>query len=109
MNKFAPLAPLAALAAFATIAVVPTAVFAETTQAVHEVTEAAAAPVDVTTGKMLYSANGYRIAPIYRVSPDGNPQVILNGRLVTVPVATLSEVDGKVTTSLSKKEVASAR
>lgn len=106
MNKFAP---LAALATFATLAVVPTAVFAETTQAVREVTEEAAAPVDLNAGKMLYSSNGYRIAPIYRVTNDGNPQVILNGRLVTVPASTLSEVEGKVTTSLSKKEIASTR
>jgi len=106
MKKFAP---LAALATVATLAVVPTAVFAETTQSVREVTEEAAAPVEVNTGKMLYAANGYRIAPIYRVTPEGNPQVIMNGRLVTVPASTLSDVGGKVTTSLSKKEVASAK
>ena len=105
MIKFAP---LAALATVATLAVVPTAVFAETTQQVREVTEEAAAPLDLNAGKMLYSAAGYRIAPIYRVTKDGNPQVILNGRLVTVPASTLSDVDGKVTTSLSKKEIASA-
>ena len=103
------LAPLAALATVATLAVVPTAVFAETTQSVREITEEAAAPVEVNAGKMLYAANGYRIAPIYRVTEDGNPQVIMNGRLVTVPASTLSDVDGKVTTSLSKKEVASAK
>ena len=103
------LVPLAALATVATLAVVPTAVFAETTQSVREVTEEAAAPVEVNAGKMLYAANGYRIAPIYRVTEEGNPQVIMNGRLVTVPASTLSDVDGKVTTSLSKKEVASAK
>lgn len=106
MNKFAP---LAALATVATLALVPTAVFAETTQAVHEVTEEAAAPVQLNAGMMLYASNGYRIAPIYRVNADGNPQVILNGRLVTVPASTVSEVGGKVTTSLSKKEIASAK
>lgn len=103
MNKFAALATVAALA-FA-----PTAVFAETTQAVHEVTEEAAAPVQLNAGTMLYASNGYRIAPIYRVNTDGNPQVILNGRLITVPVSTVSEVDGKITTSLSKKEIATAK
>lgn len=103
------LAPLAALATVATLAIVPTAVFAETTQSVREVTEEAAAPVEVNAGKMLYAANGYRIAPIYRVTADGNPQVIMNGRLVTVPASTLSDVGGKLTTSLSKKDVASAK
>lgn len=106
MIKFAP---LAALATLATLAVVPTAVFAETTQAVREVTEEAAAPLDLNAGKMLYGANGYRIAPIYRVTAEGNPQIILNGRLVTVPASSLSDVDGKVTTSMTKKEIAAAR
>lgn len=106
MNKFVP---LAALAAVATLAVVPTAVFAETTQAVHEATEEAAAPLQVNAGIMLYAANGYRVAPIYRVTSEGNPQVILNGRLVTVPASSLSDVGGKVTTSLSKKEIAAAK
>lgn len=106
MNKFIP---LAALATVATLAVVPTAVFAETTQAVHEATEEASAPLKLNAGAMLYSANGYRIAPIYRVNAEGNPQVILNGRLITVPASSLSAVAGKVTTSLSKKDIASAK
>ncbi|SFG27126.1 hypothetical protein SAMN05518801_11325 [Novosphingobium sp. CF614] len=106
MNKFAP---LAALAAFATLAGIPSAVFAETTQSVREVTEEAAAPVKVNAGAMLYSANGYRIAPVYRVTADGNPQVMLDGRLVTVPASTLSEVNGKVTTALSKRDLASIK
>ncbi len=106
MIKFAP---LAALATVATLAVVPTTVFAETTQAVREVTEEAAAPVELNAGMMLYASNGYRIAPIYRVNAEGNPQVIMNGRLITVPASTVSEVEGKVTTSLSKKEIARAK
>lgn len=106
MKKFAP---LAALATVVTLAVVPTTVFAETTQSVREVTEEAAAPVQFNAGMMLYSTAGYRVAPIYRVSADGNPQVILNGRLITVPASTLSAVDGKVATSLTKKEIASAK
>ncbi|WP_313437446.1 hypothetical protein [Novosphingobium sp.] len=104
MNKFVA---LAAAASVVTFAVVPAA-FAETTQSVRAVTEEAAAPLDLTAGKMLYVANG-RLAPIYRVAADGNPQVILNGRLVTVPASSLSSVDGKLTTSLSKKDIASAK
>ncbi|MDE8653461.1 hypothetical protein [Novosphingobium album (ex Liu et al. 2023)] len=105
MKKFAALAAVATIATLAA----PSIAFAETTQAVHEVTEEAAAPVEINAGKMLYSAAGYRIAPIYRVSAEGNPQVILNGRLVTVPASTITDVDGKVTTSLTKKEIASAK
>lgn len=103
------IASLAALATIATLAVVPTAVFAETTQAVHAATEEAAAPLQLNAGIMLYASNGFRVAPIYRVTAEGNPQIILNGRLVTVPATTLSDNGGKVTTSLSKKEIAAAK
>ena len=105
MKKFAP---VAAFATVVTLAAVPTAVFAET-QAVHEVTEEANAPAQFNAGQMLYAANGQRIAAIYRVNADGNPQVIMNGRLVTIPATTVSEVDGKVTTTLTKKDVARAK
>lgn len=102
MKKFAPLALIATAATFA----VPSAVFAaETSQSVREVTEEVAAPVEVNAGKMLYSTDGRRVASIYRVTEEGNPQVILNGRLITVPASTLSDMDGKVTTSLSKREI----
>ena len=106
MNKFAPIALLATVA---TLAVTPSVVFAaETSQSVQAVTEAAA-QVDVTAGKMLYGANGQRVATIYRVNAEGNPQVIIDGRLITVPASTLSNNDGKVTTSLTKREVTRIR
>jgi hypothetical protein len=54
---------------------------------------------------MLLAANGARLAPVYRVGADGAAQIILDGRLVTVPAATLSLADGKLTTSLTKNEV----
>ena len=108
MNKFAPLA-LAATAA--TLALIPAVVFAaEATPQARVAVEAAGAPaVAVTAGKMLYGPNGRRVASIYAVRADGTAQVILNGRLVSVPVSSLSEVDGKVTTSLTKAELARAR
>jgi hypothetical protein len=56
-------------------------------------------------GKMLVSANGARLAAVYRVGPDGAAQIIIDGKLVTVPANTLSKVDGKLTTSLTKSEV----
>lgn len=64
----------------------------------------AAAPVAVK-GKMLVSSNGSRLGVIYRVGPDGSAQIIIDGKLVTVPAATLSAADGKVVTSLSKSEI----
>jgi len=95
-----------ALAAVAT-AFSASAAFAETSQSVRAATEEAA--VQLNAGQMLYSAAGYRVAPIYRVNAEGNPQVILSGKLVTVPASTITNVAGKVTTSLTKKEIASAK
>lgn len=69
----------------------------------------AQAPVAVTQGKMVYTSNGQRLAAVYRVSAEGDAQVILNGKLVTIPASTLSEAEGKLTTSLSRKEVSQAR
>lgn len=102
MKKIIALAAVATVATFS----IPAA-FAETSQSVREVTEEAA-PAKLNAGQMLYS-NGARLAPIYRVNAEGNPQIILAGKLVTVPATTISSVGGKVTTSLTKKEVASAK
>ena len=60
-------------------------------------------------GKALIAANGAHLGEVYRISPDGSPQIILEGRLVTVPATTLSNVDGKLTTSLTKSEVRALR
>jgi hypothetical protein len=56
-------------------------------------------------GKVLVAANGARLGQVYRVESDGAVQMIIGGKLVTVPASTLSSVDGKLTTSLSKNEV----
>jgi hypothetical protein len=102
MNKFAIIAIAAALIA-------PSSAFAETTEVTQAGVVSAAAPVKITSGKMLYSTSGYRIAPIYRVNADGHPQVIVDGRLVTVPSTSISAVNGKITTTLTKKEIVSAK
>ena len=62
------------------------------------------APV-AATGKMLIDANGGRLATVDRVDADGSAEIILDGRVVTVPAATLSVVDGKLKTSLKKPQV----
>lgn len=99
---------IAVLAALATIALAPAAYASESSQSVRAATETAGS-VQVDTGKMLYSSTGHRIASVYRVTSEGNPQVILDGRLITVPASTLSEVDGKLTTSLSKRDLARSK
>lgn len=57
-------------------------------------------------GQMVYGANGQRIAPIYRVTADGSAQVIIDGKLVTIPAATLSVSGGKVVSSKNKADLA---
>jgi hypothetical protein len=66
---------------------------------------APSAGVSVHTGLMLYDSSGHRVASVYRVTAEGNPQVVLDGKLITVPATTLSEANGKVMTSLSKSEL----
>ncbi len=67
--------------------------------------EAATIAVAGSKGKMLVAANGARLGPVYRVGADGSAQIFIDGKLVSIPVATLSTADGKLTTSLSKSEV----
>ncbi|HEY0958385.1 MAG TPA: hypothetical protein VGE05_03825 [Novosphingobium sp.] len=90
MKRFAPLAMAVALVAVGA----PVHVAAQ-----------AATTVSVSAGMMLYDAAGLRIGKVYRVNASGDPQVILDGRLVTVPAATLSDAGGKLTTSLARKDV----
>lgn len=63
----------------------------------------------VSAGRMLVAANGARLGAVYRVTDDGSAQLIVDGKLVTIPAATLSVVDGKLTTSLSKSDIRKLR
>lgn len=79
--------------------------------AAQEIPAAKTAPATAIAapGKALVAANGAHLGEVYRVGPDGSPQIILDGKLVTVPAITLSNVDGKLTTSLTKSEVRALR
>lgn len=90
MTKYVPLALLATVTFFAAA---PTMLQAQT------------AAVAITAGKTLYGPNGGRIASVYRVAADGRVQIILDGKLINVPAATLSQAGGKVTTSLTKADL----
>jgi hypothetical protein len=99
------LVPLALLATLATLAAIPATVSAaEANQQVREANTSAGG-VAVTAGRMLYGPDGNRIASVYRVTSAGDVQIILNGRLQTIAASTLSDVNGKVTTSLAKSEI----
>lgn len=103
MSKLAIAATLAALS------LAPAAQAAESSQTVRAATDAAAAPVSVSAGRMIYGGNGQRIAAAYRVTSDGTVQIILNGKLVNIPASTLSEANGKVSTTLTKAELGRLR
>ncbi|RJF91204.1 hypothetical protein [Sphingomonas cavernae] len=57
-------------------------------------------------GKMLYGPKGERLAAVYRVQGD-SAQIILNGKMVSVPAASLSAANGKLSTSLTKRDLTS--
>jgi hypothetical protein len=101
MTKFAPFAVLATLASFS---LVPVAAHADAmvTGVAHV---EGAAPVKITEGKMIYAANGQRLAPVYRVNSDGSVELIMEGRLLTIPGTILSDVNGKLTSSQNKGEL----
>jgi hypothetical protein len=102
MNKLAPLAVLATLATFS---LVPIAVHAaETSQSVRAEV-AVATPMKIAEGKMVYGNNGQRLAPVYRVNSDHSVQLILEGRLVTIPATVLADVNGKLTASETRADL----
>jgi hypothetical protein len=65
----------------------------------------AANAVHAAEGQMLITADGARLARVYHVNADGSVQLILDYRMVTVPVNTLSMKNGQLTTSLTRKQV----
>ena len=56
-------------------------------------------------GKVLVTVDGARLGQVYRVGSDGAAQMILDGKIVSVPASTLSSVEGRLVTSLRKNEV----
>lgn len=61
--------------------------------------------VAVSLGQILYTAAGKTIAPVYRITATGEPQVMVDERLVTVPGSTLSMSGTKLETKLSIPEL----
>lgn len=61
--------------------------------------------VAVRKGDMLRDANQVRLGAVNTVNKDGSVGIIYNSRYVTLPVSTLSVVEGKLITSLSKAEI----
>ena len=63
----------------------------------------------IARGTLVVSAEGSRLGPVYRVTSDGSVQIILDGRMVTIPASSLSTQNGALTTSLKKSEVLAKR
>ena len=67
--------------------------------------QAPAAAATAHVGQMLRDASGGRIGAVTEVYKDGSVQVIYNSQLVTIPAASLATTDGKLTTSLTRKQL----
>ncbi len=88
----------------ASVALVPFAVHAQ-----DAVVAGAAVSASDYVGKMVYGPKGERLGAIYKVGQDGAAQVIISGKMVNIPAATLNLVDGKLKTSMDKRTLTSAR
>jgi hypothetical protein len=80
-------------------ATIALAIIAATATSAHA--QPAPSPVAVKAGQLLYTTAGRALAPIYRVTPAGDFQLIIEGQLVTVPAATVSMSGSKAATTLS--------
>jgi hypothetical protein len=69
----------------------------------------ATASVTAVKGEMVIAPNGGRLGRVYRTGADGSAQIFIDGRLVTLPASTLSNSNGKLTTSLTKSELLAVR
>lgn len=65
--------------------------------------------VVATRGQMLSSADRARLGSVVRVNDDGSVAIIFDTRLLTIPASTLKLDNGKLTTSLNKREITSLR
>ncbi|GAA0473545.1 hypothetical protein GCM10009096_13580 [Parasphingorhabdus litoris] len=68
-------------------------------------TAPAAFAADVQRNDRLYDASGSSVAKVNRVTDDGDVLVIYKGKVRRVQAETLSKTDGKLMTSLTKKEL----
>jgi hypothetical protein len=63
------------------------------------------AMAEIKRGAYLYDANGRKVGQITRVLESGSLWVIYGGEVKTVPAATVSEANGKATTTLTVSDV----
>jgi hypothetical protein len=91
------------------LAISPMSLAAESSQSTRSATETAAA-VQFNKGDLLYTNTGRRLGNVYRITPSGDAQLIIQSRMVTVPAAIISQVDGKLVVAVaSSKELLRAK
>jgi hypothetical protein len=90
---------IAVAAAAASLVLAPAAFAEEASQPVGSGPEATG--VQIKKGDVLYSSGGRRLGTVYRIAANGDAQVIIQSRIVTVPAAIISEVDGKLVASVA--------
>ena len=56
-------------------------------------------------GSALYSEDGRWLGQVYKVGEDGSVKLIFDGKVVIIPANTLRQVEGKLTTKLTKSDV----
>lgn len=83
------------------VALIPGAALAHDAPSANSSNASAVVP---RIGQMIYWSKG-ALAPVYRMAPDGSPQIIIDGKMVTVPPTTITENNGKVETSLSRRDL----
>jgi sporulation protein YlmC with PRC-barrel domain len=64
---------------------------------------------EAVVGKAIYAQGGKRIGTVYAVKADGSAQVIINGKLVTIPASTITTANGRVETSINKSALVASR
>ncbi len=62
-------------------------------------------PVVLHVGQVVRDADMNKLGPVSKVQPDGSVQIIYEQHLITLPASTLSVVDGKAKTSLSRHDL----
>ena len=63
----------------------------------------------IAVGKMIYTADKHQLGAVYSVKKDGSAEVIVDTRIVTLPAASVETKDGKLWTTLTRKEALASR
>jgi len=85
------------------------AIFLSALTLVPAVQPAFAAELKIEANDTLYDAQGKKLGDVFAVSSKGSPQVQIGGRVILVPLSTITVVDRKFTTSMTRQEILASR